>query len=262
MKRSGSWFGWVALTIGVATVAASFLVTSTTPGASLTLGFGALTAYFGALAVLVRNPTPDHWSLVVVGLAMFILPWLGAGFAPDRGAAWTAWVAGFLILVLGLVAWRHDNPPTETGVNEYGAAPQKIPGAWVGRSALVVGLVTVICAAAAHSLSTGVIVTVGLGALTMMMAVWSLLAADPTHDHLKIATTGILLFIAPWMVGFAGEDVAWTAWVAGFIVTALGTAGYLRGDALDHGRHVHEDAASSYRQRYPHGEPGHPGDQG
>jgi hypothetical protein len=47
------------------------------------------------LSLLVRNRTPDNWGLFVVGLAMFILPWLGGGFASDRGAARTVWVAGF-----------------------------------------------------------------------------------------------------------------------------------------------------------------------
>jgi hypothetical protein len=255
MNRSQSWVGWAAVAIGIATMVASFLVTSTTAGAGLTLGFGALTGYFGALSVLARNPTPDHWGLVVVGLATFMVPWIGEGFAPDRGAAWTGWIAGFLVLALGMRAWTHDNPPTESGINEYGAPARGVAGAWVGRLALAVGLGAVIAAAVLHSSPTAAIVTIGLGGLTAVLALWSLLATDPTGDHLKIATAGFVLFLAPWVVNFAGENVAWAAWVAGFAITTLGVGGYLRGESLDHSRIVRQDAAASYQQRFRRTDP-------
>ena len=244
--------GWVAVGSGVFTAVTPAWAATTAAGAAYTLALGIFTAYCGALGLLVRNPTPTHWGLVVVGLTLVMAPWL-AGFAGD-GAAWTAWVSGFVVLALGVMAWTRDGPPTETGINEYGIGdPQRPnPGAWVGGPALVVGIAAVVCAGVVHSSPAATVVTVGLGALIAVLALWSLLATDPTRDHLKIATTGLGLFIAPWVAGFAADRGAWTAWVAGFIVTALGVAGYLRGESLDYTRVVRDEAVAAYQRRFPH----------
>ncbi len=45
-----------------------------------------------------------------------------------------------------------------------------------------------------------------------MIAVWSLLAADPTRDYLTLAVVGFTLFLAPWLAGFAG-DQSGAAWI-------------------------------------------------
>jgi hypothetical protein len=163
-------------------------------------------------------------------------------------------VSGFVVLALGLMAWTHDGPPTETGINEYGIGNPKrpTPGAWVGGPALVVGIAAAAVAGVMHSSPATTSFTVGLGGLIAVLALWSLLATDPTVDHLKIATTGLALFIAPWVFGFAADRGAWTAWVAGFIVTALGVAGYLRGESLDYTRLVRDEAVASYQRRFPH----------
>ena len=88
------WIGWAAVAVGVCAVVASFVASSTRVGEGFAFGFGAFIAFFGVLAVLAHNRTPDHWGLVVVGLAMFIVPFLGNGYKPDPGASWTCWVAG------------------------------------------------------------------------------------------------------------------------------------------------------------------------
>jgi SPW repeat len=244
--------GWVAIGFGVVTAVTPAWAATTGAGAACMLGFGIATAYFGLLGLLVQNPTAIHWGLLVVGVSLFIAPWL-AGFAGD-GAAWTAWVSGFVVLALGLMTWMRDGPPTQTGINEYGIADPKrpTPGAWVGGPALVVGIAAAAVAGVTHSSPAATCFTVGLGALIAVLALWSLLASDPTVDHLKIATTGLALFIAPWVTGFAADRGAWIAWVAGFIVTALGVAGYLRGQSLDYTRLVRDEAAAAYRRRFAH----------
>ena len=83
-----------------------------------------------------------------------------------------------------------------------------------------------------------------------MIAVWSLLAADPTRDYLTLAVVGFTLFLAPWLAGFAGDQAAWAAWIPGVTATALGVAGYLRGESLDFARTVRADADARYRERY------------
>jgi hypothetical protein len=248
------WVGWVALAVGVGAVVASLSASSTRVGEGLTFGFGAFIAFFGLLSLLVRNRTPDHWGLFVTGLAMFLLPWLGNGFVPDRGASWTAWVAGFLAMVLGGAAWLRDRPPTESGIDEYGVATVRSPLAgWISRTALVVGIATVVLGATVvHSSPVGAGVTVGLGGITAVISLWSLLAVEPTRDYLTIAVVGFALFLAPWVGGFTGDGAAWTAWISGGIVTALGVAGYLRGESLDFSGTVRDNADTSYRKRFGH----------
>jgi hypothetical protein len=67
---------------GVFTAVTPAWAAATGAGAACTLGFGIAIAYFGVLGLLVRNPTPMHWGLVVVGVSLVISPWL-AGFAGD-----------------------------------------------------------------------------------------------------------------------------------------------------------------------------------
>jgi hypothetical protein len=242
--------GWIAIGFGVFTALTPSWAATTRAGAACTRGMGMFSAFYGVLGLRVRNPASIHWGLVVVGLALFIAPWI-AGFASDA-AAWTAWVSGFVVLALGLTAWMRDGPPTETGVNEYGIGDPKrlTPGAWVGWPALALGIAAVVLAGVAHSSPAATSFTVGLGGLTAALALWSLLATDPTGDHLKIATAGFATFIAPWVAGFAADRGAWTAWVTGFIVTALGVAGYVRDESLDYTRLVRDEAVAAYQRRF------------
>jgi len=107
----------------------AFGASSTRVGEGFAFGFGAFIAFFGLLAVLARNRTPDHWGLVVVGLAMFMVPFLGNGYNADLGPSWTCWVAGGLAMILGGIGWVGDKTPTDHGVNEIGGGQAKRSGA-------------------------------------------------------------------------------------------------------------------------------------
>ena len=255
LARSTSryWIGSAALAAGIGAVVASITLTSTPAGQGLTLGFGAFIAFFALLSLLARNQTPTYWGLFVSGFVLFLLPWLGEGFTPDPAAAWTAWVVGFLAMALGAVGWLNSRPPTVYGINEN-TSSQTTPSTvarWISRAALVVGLGTVVLGATVVQPSpAAVAVTVGLGGFTAVIAMWSLLAADPTRDYFTLAVVGFALFLTPWLAGFAGDEAAWAAWIPGFIATALGVAGYLRGESLDFARTVRNDADARYRQRF------------
>jgi len=162
-------------------------------------------------------------------------------------------VVGFVAMALGAIGWLNDRPPTVSGINEN-TSSQTRPSAvarWISRAALVVGLVTVVLGATVvQSSPAAVAVTIGLGAFTAVIAMWSLLAADPTRDYLTLAVVGFTLFLAPWLAGFAGDQAAWAACIPGVTATALGVAGYLRGESLDFARTVRADADARYRERY------------
>lgn len=250
--NSRLWIGWVAVAIGVCAAVLAFAVSSTQFGQGSAFGFGAFIALFGALSILAHNRTPDHWGLVVVGLAMFVAPFAGNAYNYDPGASWTCWVAGGLTAILGGIGWTHDKTPTEYGISEPGDS-QRLRNPWsysIGRLALIVGLTTVLLGIAFRSTAAGTGVTVGLGGMIAVVAVWSLLSSEPTHDFLTLALIGFALFLSPWVAGFAGDNIAWTAWVAGALATALGIVGYLRDERLDFATAVRDDSAERYRGRY------------
>jgi SPW repeat len=247
------WIGSAALVAGIGAVVASITLTSTPAGQGLTLGFGAFIAFFALLSLLARNQTSTHWGLFVAGFVLFLLPWLGAGFAPDPAAAWTACVVGFLAMVLGAVGWLNSKPPTIYGINENTSSQTK-PSAvarCISSAALFVGLGTVVLGATVvQSSPAAVTVTVGLGGFTAVIAMWSMLAADPTRDYFTLSVAGLALFLAPWLTDFAGNEAAWAAWIPGVIAATLGVAGYLRGESLNFARTARADAHARYRQQF------------
>ncbi|MCV7150802.1 SPW repeat protein [Mycobacterium pyrenivorans] len=238
--------------MGVCAVVSAFAVSSTQAGQGFAFGFGAFIAFFGALSVLAHNRTPDHWGLLLVGLAMFTVPFVGNPYNFDRGASWTCWVAGGLAIILGGFAWTHDRTPTEYGITELGDS-QQLRHPWsflIGRMALIIGLASVLLGIAFRSTAAGTAVTIGLGGLIAVVAVWSLLASEPTHNFLTLGITGFALFLSPWVAGFTADSLAWTAWVAGALATALGVVGYLRDERLDFATAVRDDSAERYRRRF------------
>ncbi len=246
------WIGWVTVGIGVCAAVSAFVVSSTQVGQGSAFGFGAFIAFFGALSVLAHNRAPDHWGLLVVGLAMFTVPFFGNAYNYDRGASWTCWLAGGVAAILGGIAWTHDRTPTVYGINELGDS-QRLRSPWsylIGRLALCVGVASVVLGIAFHSTVAGTAVTIGLGGMIAVVAVWSLLASDSTHDFLTLAIMGFALFLSPSAAGFTGENIAWTAWAAGGLATALGVVGYLRDERSDFAAAVHDDSAVRYRKQF------------
>lgn len=95
----------------------------------------------------------QDWAAVVIGVLLFIAPFVFGAMAVMTAAAWTAWIGGVLLVIVGL----YDL-----------SSPDNRVGEWV----------------------QGVI--------------------------------GVLLFIAPWVLGFSGlAAMAWSAWVAGVLVVVL-----------------------------------------
>lgn len=98
--------GWAALTLGVATATVPAWVDTTPVGAGFTIGLGAMIAIYAMWSLIARDPTKDHWALSVVGLVLFLAPWVGM-FAGD-GAAWMAWIVGLLVMMLGGASYVQD----------------------------------------------------------------------------------------------------------------------------------------------------------
>jgi hypothetical protein len=225
------WTGWAALIVGLGALKASLTVSSTETGRGLLLASSAFIVFFSALSLLARHRTPSCWGLVVIGLVTVMPPWLGGGFTPDPGAGWTATIAGALAMTLGAIGWVTGRPPTVTGINRYGGrdVTRSRVASWLSGGGLAIGLAAVLLGATVVRSTAGVAVTVGLGAFLALIALWSLLAPDPTHDYFTFAIIGFALFLAPT----AAEFSAWQAVIPGALATLLSTVGYLRGESLD-----------------------------
>ncbi|MBD0323819.1 MAG: SPW repeat protein [Aldersonia sp.] len=104
--RNGRAVGVAALVIGLVTAVTPAWASTTPVGRSATMGLGALMAIYALWSLIARDPTKDHWALSVVGLILFMAPWVGM-FAGDA-AAWVSWVAGLLVMLLAAAAYVRD----------------------------------------------------------------------------------------------------------------------------------------------------------
>ena len=105
MRQWTRWQDWVALAAGLCALL-SPLVTETETSATWTMVvLGALLVLASAYS-LYRPGDMDKFSEgshAVLGLLLFLSPWV-MGFADLEGLAWTAWVAGAVTTVVGLLA--------------------------------------------------------------------------------------------------------------------------------------------------------------
>ncbi|MFD4351193.1 SPW repeat protein [Nocardia sp. NPDC058518] len=104
--------GWTAFAVGIGTAVTPAWASTTPAGAAATGGLGVLTAVYAAWSLIARDPTKDHWALSVVGIVLFMTPWVG-GFAADT-AAWVAWIAGALVMAAGGTAYVRDEAANTT----------------------------------------------------------------------------------------------------------------------------------------------------
>lgn len=252
-RQPRHWTSWASLLIGIGAVVAAITATSTPTGRGLTLAFGAFVVFFAALSLLARVRTPGSWGLVAIGLGMAMLPFLGAAFFPDPGAAWTGLVAGPVVMTLGAIGWVSGRPPTVTGISHWGHRDSKrdATATLISSAALMIGLGTVLLGSlVVRSPAAAVASTVGLGVFLIVVALWSWTAIDPTRDYFMLAAVGFALFLAPTAAGFWHYPAAWAAWLPGAAATALGVAGYLIGDHRDLTSKLRESAAERYHRAF------------
>src|ERR1700681_483525 len=121
----------------------------------------------------------------------------------------------------------------------------------VGWTAITLGLVTGITPAWATTTRVGAGFTLGLGAMTVMYGMWSLIARDPTRDHWALSVVGLVLAIAPWVGGFAGDGAAWVAWTTGLPLLVLAGAAYINDEAANVAETVRVKELATYQAQQP-----------
>src|SRR5258708_5536184 len=122
----------------------------------------------------------------------------------------------------------------------------------VGWTAITFGLVTAIPLAWATTAPVAAGFTLGLGAMTVIYGVWSLIARDPTRDHWALSVVGLVLGISPWIGLYAGDEAAWVAWIAGLALLTLGGAAYVADEAANVAETVRVKALATYQLQHPH----------
>ena len=98
----GRWDDWAAVAAGLA-ACVSWLWHGMlgTPMAALFL-LGMLTLFAAVMSLTRPGLIATEAVVLVAGVLMFCTPW-AFGFADDPAAAWTAWLLGAAIAVLGVV---------------------------------------------------------------------------------------------------------------------------------------------------------------
>jgi hypothetical protein len=121
----------------------------------------------------------------------------------------------------------------------------------VGWTAIALGLATAVTPAWATTTPVGAGFTLGLGAMTVIYGIWSLIARDPTRDHWALTVVGLVLEIAPWIGGFAGDGAAWVAWTTGLLLMVLAGAAYINDEAANIAETVRVKELATYQAQHP-----------
>jgi hypothetical protein len=94
---------------------------------------------------------------------------------------------------------------------------------WQDWVALVVGVYAFLSPIWTQATMAATWSTIVLGVLLAASALWSLAAPGAVASEYIHAALGLLLFVSPWVLGFAGvAGMAWTAWILGIIALATG----------------------------------------
>ncbi|MDT5348590.1 MAG: hypothetical protein QOH91_1877 [Mycobacterium sp.] len=125
----------------------------------------------------------------------------------------------------------------------------------VGWAAIALGLATAVTPAWATTTPAGAGFTLGLGAITIIYGMWSLIARDPTRDHWSLSVVGLVLAIAPWVGGFAGDGAAWVAWTTGLLLMLLAGTAYINDEAANASDTLRVKQLATYLAQHPQSPP-------
>jgi hypothetical protein len=120
----------------------------------------------------------------------------------------------------------------------------------VGWTAITSGVITAITPTWATTTPAGAGFTLGLGAMTVIYGVWSLVARDPTRDHWALSVVGLVLGMSPWVGGYAGDGAAWVAWIGGLALLAVGGTAYIADEAANVSETVRVKALATYQLQH------------
>lgn len=96
---------------------------------------------------------------------------------------------------------------------------------WQDWAALVLGVYVILATMWTRTSGGAVSAMIVLGALLVLAAVWSLAMPGSMTSEYAHMLLGVLLFLAPWVLGYSGlAGAAWTSWVVGVLAVLVGAA--------------------------------------
>jgi hypothetical protein len=105
MKKWNRWQDWVAVAVGLITALSPLWTTQMGASTALMVIFGVLLIVSGLINLAMPGMPVVEWAQIVVGLLLFISPWLG-GYTAASGAAWTSWIGGAIAVIVTAIAIR------------------------------------------------------------------------------------------------------------------------------------------------------------
>lgn len=113
---------------------------------------------------------------------------------------------------------------------------------WQDWVALIAGVIALLAPLVTTTDTRATWTMVILGGLTVLASAYSLFAPGERESMQEAshAVLGVLLFIAPWVMGFADmSGLAWTAWITGAVTFVVGVMALPQVSS-----HMHRPAAS------------------
>jgi hypothetical protein len=96
---------------------------------------------------------------------------------------------------------------------------------WQDWTVLVVGVLAALSPIVVSTDAAALWTLIVFGVLIAGTALWSLAQPGSVASEYVHAVLGVLLFISPWVFGYADMvGAAWTSWIAGVLTAAVGLA--------------------------------------
>jgi SPW repeat len=108
MRAWTRWQSWVAVVAGLYALLSPIWTTTVSKATTTLVILGIVAAVVGLVSLAMPGAVALEWVTVVVGVLMFIAPWV-IGFTATTGMAWTAWIVGVVLVVVGLLALPESN---------------------------------------------------------------------------------------------------------------------------------------------------------
>lgn len=93
---------------------------------------------------------------------------------------------------------------------------------WQDWAALVIGVLTALSPLVTTTDAAAAWTMVVLGVVLAATSLWSLAAPRSVSSEYTHGVIGVLLFIAPWVMGYSAlAGASWTSWVAGVLAVVV-----------------------------------------
>jgi SPW repeat len=94
---------------------------------------------------------------------------------------------------------------------------------WQDWAALVIGVLVALAPVVVTTSAAAVWGMVVLGVVLALTGLWSLAAPGSVASEYIHVVLGVLLFIAPWVLGYSAlAGASWTSWIGGILAVVVG----------------------------------------